>query len=559
MGLSSDTALRARCAGLSRTDAATRVRGLLPLLCAAVLLSACSKSEPEKAAPPPAEVSAVSVKAQTVPVTFEFVGQTESSQQVEIRARVNGFLEKRVYTEGTFVEPGQVLFRMDVKPFEASLKAAKAELAQQQARLATARANLARVKPLVADNALAVKDLDDATGTEQAAAAAVEAAAAKVTDAQLNLGYTTISSPVAGQSSFAKVQDGAYVNAENSLLTYVAKLDPMRVNFSLSENESLRLQDEIAKGKLIKAPRDDYAVELVLADGSSFPAQGRITFADASFSQETGTFLLRAELPNPKGELRPGQFVRVKVHGFRRPDSIIVPQRAVQEGPRGEYVWVVDAEGKASQRPVTVGDWMGDQWLVTTGLKDGERVVVDGFMRLAPGVPMKVKEVPPEPLPEGKAVGRPVGPTPAGGVAAASSVMPNSGAGPAGGAANPAAGPSAAAASASGSAGANADAVYFDRGRTALDATGQVRLVAIVAALKAKPELRVVLHGYVDSSGDPKINAALAKRRAESVRDALLAADVPADRIEMKAPANIVGGDSPALARRVDVILAGAR
>ncbi|WP_422823095.1 efflux RND transporter periplasmic adaptor subunit [Variovorax ureilyticus] len=493
-------------------------------------------------------------------MTYEFVGQTESSQQVEIRARVNGFLEKRVYTEGTFVEPGQVLFRMDVKPFEASLKAAKAELAQQQARLATARANLARVKPLVADNALAVKDLDDATGTEQAASAAVEAAAAKVTDAQLNLGYTTITSPVAGQSSFAKVQDGAYVNAENSLLTYVAKLDPMRVNFSLSENESLRLQDEIAKGKLIKALRDDYAVELLLADGSSFPAQGRITFADASFSQETGTFLLRAELPNPKGELRPGQFVRVKVHGFQRPNSIIVPQRAVQEGPRGEYVWVVDGEGKASQRLVSVGDWMGDQWLVTAGLKDGERVVVDGFMRLAPGAPVKVKDVPPDPLPEGKATERPAGPTPAGAVAAAASVMPNSGAGPAGGTAKAAAAsPPAGSASASGSAGANGDAVYFDRGRTALDATGQVRLVSIIAALKAKPDLRVVLHGYVDSSGDPKVNAALAKRRAEAVRDALLAADVPAKQIEMKAPANIVGGDSPAMARRVDVILAEAR
>lgn len=560
MGLSIDVALRARRAGLSRTGAAPKVRRLLPLLCAAVLMSACSKSEPEKAAPPPTEVSAVTVKAQTVPVTYEFVGQTESSQQVEIRARVNGFLERRVYTEGTFVEPGQVLFRMDVKPFEASLKAAKGELAQQQARLATARANLARVKPLVADNALAVKDLDDATGTEQAAAAAVEAAAAKVTEAQLNLGYTTITSPVAGQSSFAKVQDGAYVNAENSLLTYVAKLDPMRVNFSLSENESLRLQDEIAKGKLIKALRDAYAVELLLADGSSFPAQGRITFADASFSQETGTFLLRAELPNPKGELRPGQFVRVKVHGFQRPNSIIVPQRAVQEGPRGEYVWVVDTEGKASQRPVGVGDWMGDQWLVTAGLKDGERVVVDGFMRLAPGAPVKVKDVPPDPLPEGKATDRPAGPAPAGAVAAAASVMPNSGAGPAGGAAKAVAGaPPAAPASGSGGAVANGDAVYFDRGRTALDATGQVRLVSIIAALKAKPDLRVVLHGYVDSSGDPKVNAALAKRRAEAVRDALLAADVPAKQIEMKAPANIVGGDSPAMARRVDVILAEAR
>ena len=326
----------------------TAARLLPAAVVALALFAGCSKQETEKAGPPPAEVSVQVLKAQTVPVTFEFVGQTESSQQVEIRARVNGFLERRVYQEGTFVQPGQVLFLMDPKPFEAALKAAKGELAQQQARLITARANLARVKPLVADNALSVKDLDDTTGQEQAAAAAVEAAGAKVTESALNLGYTTITSPVSGQSSFAKVQDGAYVNAVNSLLTYVAKLDPMRVNFSLSENELLRLQDEIAHGKLIKAPNDDYAVELILADGSSFPSQGRITFADASFSQETGTFLLRAELPNPKGELRPGQFVRVKVHGFTRPNSIVLPQRAVQEGPRGEFVWVVDAEGKAS-------------------------------------------------------------------------------------------------------------------------------------------------------------------------------------------------------------------
>ena len=172
---------------------------------------------------------------------------------------------------------------MDRKPFESELQAARAELAQQQARLNTARANLARVKPLVADNALSAKDLDDATGQEQAAAAAVEAARAKVTDASLRLGYTTITSPVAGQSSFAKVQDGAYVDAQNSLLTYVAKLNPMRVNFSLSENEVLRSRREVNAGLLNSAPTDNYAVEVVLADGSVFPVQGRIVFADAAF------------------------------------------------------------------------------------------------------------------------------------------------------------------------------------------------------------------------------------------------------------------------------------
>ncbi|WP_353506447.1 efflux RND transporter periplasmic adaptor subunit [Variovorax sp. J31P207] len=513
------------------------------VLLAAALLAACSGKEADKPKPPPAEVSVQVVKTQTVPVVYEFVGQTESSQQVEIRARVNGFLERRVYTEGAFVKTGEVMFLMDAKPFEASLKAARAELAQQQARLSTARANLARVKPLVADDALAVKDLDDATGQEQAAAAAVEAAAAKVTDAQLNLGYVTITSPVAGISSFAKVQDGAYVSAANSLLTYVAKLDPMRVNFSLSENESLRVQEEIAKGRLVKAPNDDYGVELVLADGSTFPARGRVTFADAAFSQETGTFLLRAELPNPRGQLRPGQFVRVKVSGFTRPNSIVVPQRAVQQGPRGQFVWTVDGEGKVIQRPVEAGDWLGDQWLVTGGLKNGERVVVDGFMRLAPGVVVSAKEVPAEPLPVEKAT------------LAASASLPSVSAGlPAMGAVSAPAMPSAAAPAAS-----EKDAVYFERGRAVLDATGRARLLGVAATLKSRPAMRAEVQGYVDASGDAAANKTLARDRAQAVRDALVAAGVAPGRIVLHEPPNLVGADSPALARRVDVVLAEAR
>jgi membrane fusion protein (multidrug efflux system) len=427
------------------------------------------------------------------------------------------------------------------------MKAARAELAQQQARLATARANLARVKPLVADDALAAKDLDDATGQEQAAAAAVEAAAAKVTDAQLNLGYVTITSPVAGISSFAKVQDGAYVSAANSLLTYVAKLDPMRVNFSLSENESLRVQEEIAKGKLVKAPNDDYGVELLLADGSTYPAQGRVTFADAAFSQETGTFLLRAELPNPKGQLRPGQFVRVKVSGFTRPNSIVVPQRAVQQGPRGQFVWSVDGEGKVIQRPVEAGDWLGDQWLVTGGLRTGERVVVDGFMRLAPGVVVSAKEVPAEPL----AAANPV--------LAASASLPSVSAGqPTMGAVSAPAMPSAAA-PAGASGGSGKDAVYFERGRAALDATGRARLLDVAATLKARPAMRAEVQGHVDASGDAAANKTLARDRAQAVRDALIAAGVAPARIVLHEPPNLVGADSPALARRVDVVLAEAR
>lgn len=521
-------------------------------LLAVALLAACSRKEPEKPPAQPSEVDVQVVKTQTVPVTFEFVGQTESSQQVEIRARVNGFLERRVYTEGAYVKAGEVMFLMDAKPFEASLKAARAELAQQQARLSTARANLARVKPLVADDALAVKDLDDATGQEQGAAAAVEAAAAKVTDAQLNLSYVTITSPVAGISSFAKVQEGAYISATNSLLTYVAKLDPMRVNFSLSENESLRVQEEVAKGQLLKAPADDYGVELLLADGSTFPAQGRITFADAAFSQETGTFLLRAELPNPKGQLRPGQFVRVKVAGFTRPNSIVVPQRAVQQGPRGEFVWTVDGENKAIQRPVEAGDWLGDQWLVTSGLKNGERVVVDGFMRLAPGVVVRAKEVPAPPLPDNK----PQSMAASAALPSVSAQSPQSAQPPQPPRPGDVSPPAAAAAAA---VSADKDAVYFERGRAVLDATGRARLLGVAAALKARPALRVEVQGYVDASGDAALNKTLARDRAQTVRDALIAAGVAPARIALHAPSNLVGSESPALARRVDVVLAEAR
>ncbi|MEJ8853210.1 efflux RND transporter periplasmic adaptor subunit [Variovorax robiniae] len=546
--------------------------GAFPALLAIALLAACSGKEPEKPPAPVAEVSVQVVKAQVVPVTFDFVGQTESSQQVEIRARVNGFLEKRLYNEGAFVKPGQVMFLIDPKPFEADLQAARAALAQQQARLNTARANLKRVKPLVADNALAAKDLDDATGSEQAATAAVEAAGANVTNAQLNLSYATISSPVAGLSSFAKVQNGAYVNGQNSVLTYVAKLDPMRVNFSLSENESLRKKDEIAKGLLTRAPNDDYTVELLLADGTTFPGRGRITFADAAFSQETGTFLLRAEIPNPDGELRPGQFVRVRVYGFKRPDAIIVPQRAVQQGPRGPFVWVVN-EGKAVPQPVDAGDWLGDQWLVSSGLKDGAHVVVDGFMRLAPGAPVKTKEVAAPPLPVAAVqVPTPSVPTPTakGGSGAGSSGAGAIGSGPAGagtsasasaasGASASPPSPAASPGTASQSAASDADAVFFDQGRSAIDATGRARLQAVAATLKSQPGARVAVHGFVDASGNAKANARLAKERAQAVRDALIAAGVPRERIAMEKPTDIVGGKSPAHARRVDVVVAGAR
>lgn len=388
------------------------------LVLAGLALGGCNKQEAKgPAAPPVTEVGVVKVALHDVPLTFEFVGETQSSQQVEIRARVNGFLEQRLYTEGSLVKAGEVMFRMDQKPFRAALDAAQAELAQQQARLTTARANLARVRPLAARNALSQKDLDDATGNEQAAAAAVEQAKANVTNARLNLGYTTISAPVSGLSSYAKKQVGSYIDASNSLLTYVAKLDPIWVNFSLSENEVLQHQSQTASGALKMPDRGALEVEIVLADGSVYPRRGRIAFADASFNSETGTYLVRAELPNAEGTLRPGQFVRVRLIGAMRTKAITVPQEAVVQGQRGQSVWIVGKDNKAESRVVDVGEWSQGNWVIRSGLREGDTVIVDGSVRLAPGAPVKPVDAPPRQATDGPPPaapgGQPAAPGPA--------------------------------------------------------------------------------------------------------------------------------------------------
>lgn len=354
-------------------------------------ISGCGGDKPAAPAQPQAVPAVViAVKAADVPYVGEFVGETESSQEVEIRARVEGFLESIAYREGAIVNKGDVLFQMDRKPFEAALAAARAEMQAQQARLETASANLKRVGPLAAEDALSQKDLDDAKGSKDAAVAAVEGARSRVQQAEINLSYTSLLSPVTGVTSFARKQPGSFIApGPDSLLTYVSALDPMRVNFSVSENEQLKFNKMVAEGKLRPAAEQKYTVQVVLADGTVVPAPGHITFGDASFNKETGTFLVRAELPNKDGTLRPGQFVRVLMSGPSWVNAIQVPQRAVMQGPQGNFVWVVDAESKAQFRPVTVGPLTGDLWLIADGLQDGERIVVDGGLKLAPGVPVK--------------------------------------------------------------------------------------------------------------------------------------------------------------------------
>ena len=554
---------------LFRTCAAAAV--VLSLLCA------CKQKPAGPAAGAPVEVGVITVALRDVPVVFEFVGQTQSSQQVEIRARVSGFLDKRVYTEGSTVHAGDLLFQMDRKPFEAALDAAQAAFKQERARLDTAQANLDRVKPLAAANALSQKDLDDAVGQQQAAAAAVEQARANVTSAELNLGYTMITSPVTGLSSFAKKQEGTYIDPGSSLLTYVAKLDPMWVNFSLSENELLEFR-ALRKSGALKLPLiEDLDVEIVLADGSSYPQRGHISFADASFNTDTGTYLVRATVPNADGTLRPGQFVRVRLSGAERTQAIAVPQQAVLQGDRGSFVWTVGPGEKAQQRVVETGDWSGDEWIIASGLHAGDRVVVENIIRVTPDAPLKA--VPASTPPAGSATGA----SAAQKTAASANQTPAAAAGNAAARAAPGktanadaqASSNAKTSTAAGarSAGASGDrqpatspdrenaathaVVLFDRGSAAITAEAAAKLAPIVARWHDMGEGRASISGYVDASGSMATNERLAEARAKSVRAALIVAGIPAERIDMRAPSNIVAGET-ADARRVEISLIGS-
>jgi len=361
------------------------------LVAAVSLLNACGKEPNNETALPPVEVSVITIESRDVPVSSTYVAQTQSSQAVNIQARVSGFLEKREYVEGSMVKAGQVLFRMDKKPFVVQVDAAAAALQRSQAALEVARANLARTEPLAKKNALSPKDLDEATGQFEQAAASAEEKKAQLEKAKLELSYTTITSPVDGIASFAAVADGTYLDAKNAQLTTVSVLSPMWINFSLSENEIERVRSAVSKGLLRLPPGGNYDVEIELVDGSLFPGKGKITFAEPSYNSHTGTFLIRASVDNPKGVLRPNQYVRTRLVGAVRPDAILVPQRAVQQSAKGHFVWVIDQKNHAVQRPVTVGDWLGDDWFVNEGLGAGDVVAVDGTQRLAQGMPVKVK------------------------------------------------------------------------------------------------------------------------------------------------------------------------
>ncbi len=342
---------------------------------------------------PPSEVTVMTVAPKVIPVAFEYVGQTVGSREVEVRARVTGILLKRNFDEGGPVKQGQSLFSIDPAPFEAAAARAQADVAAAEARLEQARRNAARFKPLYAEKAVSQKDYDDAVSAEQIGNADVKAARARLAEARLNLGYTKVEAPVSGVAGRALRSEGSLVSGPDVLLTTVVQANPIWVNFGIPDNDQARLTKEIQAGRLTVPNGGQFEVALVLADGTPYGQTGKLNFTDVRISAATGTRETRAELPNRDGQLRPGQFVRVVLRGATYPNAVTVPQRAVLEGPQGKFVYVVGEKGVAEARPVQAGEWSGGgDWIIIDGLKEGERVIVDGVMKLGPGAPVKISE-----------------------------------------------------------------------------------------------------------------------------------------------------------------------
>lgn len=355
------------------------------------LLAACDSGQQAVPALPPIEVTTVDIAPADVPVAFVYVGQTESSRQVEIRAQVEGYLEKKFFVEGGIVREGDPLFRIDPRPLQAVADGAAAALAARENALEKSRRTRERLQALLAENAVSEKDVEDATVAEQAAAAALTMSRAEHTRATMNLSYAYIKSPLKGLVSRANIAEGSYVMPGGaSLLTTVAQVDPIWVNFSTSENEFLRFNDDILAGRLRFPKNFDFDVEVMLGDGRTLNTRGKLNFAAPAVDPRTGAYAIRASFPNPDLILRPGQFVRVRLLGALRPGAILVPQRAVMQGEGGKFVYVVGADGRAERRPIAVGDWHGDEWFVNSGLKGGERVVVGGVVKVQPGSALKV-------------------------------------------------------------------------------------------------------------------------------------------------------------------------
>ena len=370
-------------------------RPVLPLLVVTGLtgLAACSKSEPPQAAAaqaaaPVPTVGVVKVKLGQVAVAAELPGRLEAARSADVRARAGGVVLKRLFAEGSVVKAGQPLFQMDDTTYADAVLAAKATLAKAQANWVLADAKLKRYQPMAEKDIVSKQDFDVVVSAEKAALADLAAAKAQLANAQTNLNRTTITAPIAGTIGRALVSEGDLLNANDA--TVVAQIkdsSTLYINFTQSASQVLQMRRDLASGTLKRAEGAEAAeVKIVLEDGSIFPTPGRLLFTDMTVDEGTGQVKLRAEVPNAKGLLLPGLFVKVRIEQSAVSNAVLLPQQAVTRGSQGDSVLVVHADGSFAPRPVQVQTSMGTDWVVTGGLADGEQVMVTGQMHLMPGV-----------------------------------------------------------------------------------------------------------------------------------------------------------------------------
>ena len=396
-----------------------------------LLLAACGKSEAPPAAAgggmPPPEVGVVVATPGEVGLVTELPGRLEASRVAQVRARAAGILQKRLFREGSDVKAGQPLFAIDAAPYAAALQSAEATLARAQANLTQAAALAERYKPLLAANAVSQQEYANAVAAHKQAEADVAAGKAAVQTGRINLNYASVTAPISGRIGRALVTEGALVGqGEATQLAVIQQIDPVYVNFTQSAGEVMKLRRALADGQLQRAGGSEAAsVRVVLEDGSEYARPGKLLFSDLTVDATTGQITLRAEVPNPKGDLLPGLYVRVRLEQAQVANAITLPQQAVTRTQQGDKITVVGADGKLSPRMVKVGAARNNQWIVLEGLKAGEQVMVDGFQKLQmmpPGTP--VKAVPWQA--PGSAAAAPAAATPAAAPAASAPAAPAS-------------------------------------------------------------------------------------------------------------------------------------
>lgn len=359
------------------------------LLVSAILAGCQKKAAPAPVKPPPAEVRVVASRAETVPVVNEYVGRVAAYRSVEIRARVEGILEQRHFVEGAEVKKGELLYSIDPTPYRIALNDAQADQARSAANLASARAKEKRLAPLVKENAISQQDYEDAVTAVKQTEAQLAVSTANVERALTNLGYTKVLATESGKIGAALVPEGRLVGrSESTHLTTVDRLDQVYVNFNVADRDALILRRELSQGK-IKAGAGSAQARIFLPDGSEFERSGKLDFSESQVNPSTGTITLRVVMPNPGQKLLPGMYVRVVYTSGERPNTILIPQKAVTKTPTGHVAWVVGPDNKVERRDLVVGEWLKSDWIIEKGLGAGELVVVEGLQRLQQGATVK--------------------------------------------------------------------------------------------------------------------------------------------------------------------------